>query len=401
MYNQNTRVVSGMRPSGPLHIGNYHGVIKKWIELQYQYECYFIINDLNYLNTCDNVNQPDIETNIYNMVIEWLACGVDPSQANIFIQSTIPEHTELYTLLSTITPLSWLERSNTYKEILRTNPEHASFGLLGNTLLDVTNILLYGANVVAIGEDQNSNVEVARDIARRFNHLYGREIGFEEKAQEVIKKLGHKSANLYQKLLVQYKQNGDDESLKRAESLLIDESHTLSLRDKERLLALLKNKSKVILNEPQIVLTSTPKVIGLDGQRMSRKLKNSIALTDSSEDITKKINTMHTDPARIHLSDPGDPNKCPVWQLHQIYTNKDTLNVIESSCVNASIGCLQCKQYLITGVQQERKEFQERLPVYQNNPRLIKSILADGAHKAKIVAKETLNYVKQAIQIIY
>ena len=400
MHNH-SRILSGMRPTGRLHIGHYNGVIKNWVRLQYEYECYFMVADLHALTT-NYDNTKVIEHDIYNMVIDWLACGVDPSQAIIFIQSHVPEHVELYTLLSMITPKSWLERVPSYKDQLDklTAKDVDNYGFLGYPLLQSADILIYNAKFVPVGEDQVVHVELTREVARRFNYLYGREVGFEEKARETMKKLGSKKSELYQELLINYQQNGDDGSLTKARFLLAD-AINLSISEKERLFAFLENKSKVILTEPQSLITETPKVTGIDGQKMSKSYNNTIMLRESLDNINKKIRSMPTDPARIRRDDPGDPVKCPVWQLHLIYSNEDTKTWIQNGCVSAKIGCLECKSSLVSMIDCEQKKFIESAKIYENDLNLIKNILADGAEKATEIAQNTLHEVKQAMNINY
>ena len=399
--NDYSRILSGMRPTGSLHIGHYHGAIKNWIKLQYEHECYFMVADLHALTTSYD-NTKDIEENIYSMVIDWLACGVDPSQAIIFIQSHVPEHVELYTLLSMITPVSWLERVPSHKDQLEklAHKDIDTHGFLGYPLLQSADILLYNAKFVPVGEDQVAHVELTREVARRFNHIYGREDGFEEKAHETIKKLGSKKAELYQDLLINYQQNGDEEALEKARFLLSDVVN-LSLSEKERLFAFLENKSKVILTEPQALITEASKVIGVDGHKMSKSYNNTIMLKENIDGISKKVRLMPTDPARIRRADPGDPDKCPVWQLHQVYSGDEVKLWAKEGCISAGIGCLECKAPLIESIHKEQLGFIDRAKPYQDDINLIKNILADGAEAATKVAEETLAEVKEAMSINY
>ncbi|MFO0319098.1 MAG: tryptophan--tRNA ligase, partial [Neisseriaceae bacterium] len=312
-----SRILSGMRPTGRLHLGHYHGAIKNWLSLQYEHECYFMVADIHALTTgYDDSSQ--FENNIYDMVVDWLACGVDPSQSTIFIQSQVKEHAELHLLLSMITPLSWLERVPTYKEMIEklSHKDISTYGFLGYPLLQSADILLYNAKYVPVGEDQLSHVELTREIARRFNYLYGREEGFENKAREAIKKLGAKKAQIYNNLLVRYQQDGDDNALEKAR-FLVQDAFNLSSGEKERLFAFLEDKSKVILTEPQALITNIPKLAGLDGQKMSKSYGNTIFLREDLDNINKKIKGMQTDPARVRRADKGDPEKCPVWELHK------------------------------------------------------------------------------------
>ena len=332
------RVVSGMRPTGSLHLGHYNGVLKNWVDLQHEFECLFFVADWHALTT--HYDSPEIiEKNVTSMVIDWLAAGVDPANATIFIQSKVPEHAELHTLLSMITPLSWLERVPTYKDQQEklSSKDLSTYGFLGYPLLQSADILIYRATQVPVGEDQVPHIEFTREVARRFNHLYGKEKGFEDKAEEAIKKLGTKKGQLYRELKDAYQEEGDDQALASAQSL-IDEQQILSLGDQERLLGYLEGGGKIILIEPEYKLTPASKMVGLDGQKMSKSYNNTIALTESSEEIQKKIRTMPTDPARIRKTDPGDPKNCPVWPLHQVYSDEKTQEWVKNGCKNAKYG---------------------------------------------------------------
>ncbi|MCC2624200.1 MAG: Tryptophanyl-tRNA synthetase [Burkholderiales bacterium] len=396
-----SRILSGMRATGNLHLGHYHGAIKNWVNLQYEHECYFMVADIHALTT-NYESTGLIASSVHEMVIDWLACGVDPSQAVIFIQSEVPAHAELHLLLSMITPLSWLERVPTYKEQIEklSNRDLGTYGFLGYPLLQSADILLYNAKFVPVGEDQVSHVELTREIARRFNYIYGRETGFEEKAREVIPKLGHKRALLYEELLVQYQQEGNDEALEKARFLLKD-AVNLSLGERERLFAFLENKSKVILTEPQALVTAASKLPGLDGQKMSKSYNNTLMLREAPDTISKKIKSMQTDPARIRRTDTGDPQKCPVWQLHRVYSNEEVKQWVQTGCTTAGIGCLDCKGPLIESIQAESEQFRERARPYIEDRNLVRNILADGAEKANETTEDTLDMVKSAMGIKY
>ena len=312
------RVLSGMRPTGSLHLGHYHGVLKNWITLQHEYECFFFVADWHALTT--HYDTPEIiEPNVWDMVIDWLAAGVDPGQATLFIQSRVPEHAELHLLLSMVTPLSWLERIPTYRDQQEklANKDLATYGFLGYPLLQSADILIYRANRVPVGEDQVPHLEFTREIARRFNHLYGREPGYEQKAEAAIKKLGARRARLYRQLRTRFMEKGDAEALEAARALL-EETQNLTLGDRERLFGYISGGGKMILSEPEAMLTEAPKMPGLDGQKMSKSYSNTIALREDPDSVARKIRTMPTDPARVKRSDPGEPEKCPVWQLHLV-----------------------------------------------------------------------------------
>ena len=395
------RVLSGMRPTGQMHLGHYHGVLKNWIELQNEYDSYYFVADWHAFTThyADNI---DLESNVSNMVVDWMATGINPNTSTIFVQSKVPEHAELHLLLSMSTPISWLERVPSFKdqqEKLKTK-DLSTYGFLGYPLLQSADILIYKAGLVPVGEDQVAHVEFTREVARRFNYVYGRESGFEEKAELAVNKMGKKQAKLYRQLRKAYQETGDDESLVKAKALL-GEQQNITLGDRERLLGYIEGLGKIILIEPEALLTKASKMPGLDGQKMSKSYENMIALRDKPEVITQKIKKMPTDPARIKLSDPGDPNKCPVWQMHQIYSPQDTLDWVVEGCTKAKIGCIECKGPIIDSVISELEPIQERIAKYQSNPNLIQEIIFDGSERARSVAKNTLEEVRDAMGITY
>ena len=395
------RVLSGMRPTGQMHLGHYHGVLKNWIELQNEYDSYYFVADWHAFTThySDNL---DLESNVSNMVVDWLATGINPNTSTIFVQSKVPEHAELHLLLSMSTPISWLERVPSFKdqqEKLKTK-DLSTYGFLGYPLLQSADILIYKAGLVPVGEDQVAHVEFTREVARRFNYVYGRESGFEEKAELAVNKMGKKQAKLYRQLRKAYQETGDDESLVKAKALL-GEQKNITLGDRERLLGYIEGLGKIILIEPEALLTKASKMPGLDGQKMSKSYENMISLRDEPEVITQKIKKMPTDPARIKLSDPGDPNKCPVWQMHQIYSPQDTLDWVVEGCTKAKIGCIECKGPVIDSVISELGPMQERIAKYQSNPNLIQEIIFDGSERARSVAKNTLEEVRDAMGITY
>jgi tryptophanyl-tRNA synthetase len=395
------RVLSGMRPTGALHLGHYHGVLKNWIKLQHEFECLFFVADWHALTT--HYDTPDIiEKNTWDMAIDWLAAGVDPSQATLFIQSRVAQHAELHLLLSMITPLGWLERVPTYKDQQEklTDKDLSTYGFLGYPLLQSADILIYRANRVPVGEDQVPHIEFTREIARRFNHVYGREPGFEQKAEDAIRKLGAKRAKLYRELRTKFLEQGDAAALEAARALL-DKAQNLALGDRERLFGFLEGGGKVILNEPQALLTEASKMPGIDGQKMSKSYDNTIGLRDDPDIITKKIRTMPTDPARVKRTDPGNPEKCPVWQLHQVYSDDKRRQWVQDGCRSAGIGCLECKQPVIDGVLAELKPMRERAQRYLDDPTLVKSIIADGCEKAQKLAEETMRDVREVMGLNY
>ena len=390
-----------MRPTGKLHLGHYHGVLKNWLKLQHEYECFFFVADWHALTT-EYDNSGIIASNVWEMVIDWLAAGVNPGSARLFIQSQVPEHAELHLLLSMMTPLGWLERVPTYKDQQEKLKEKdlATYGFLGYPLLQSADILMYRATQVPVGEDQVVHVELTREVARRFNHLYGREPGFEEKAEAAIKKMGKKNAKLYANLRKAYQEQGDHEALETARALLESQAN-ITLGDRERLFGYLEGGGKIILPEPQALLTPASKMPGLDGQKMSKSYGNTIALREEPEEVEKKLRTMPTDPARVRLTDPGEPEKCPVWQLHQVYTSEEVRSWVQEGCRSAGIGCLDCKQPVIEAVQAELAPIHERANEFIAQPQLVRNIITEGTEEARDAARETLKEVRAAIGLAY
>jgi len=391
------RVLSGMRPTGALHLGHYHGVLKNWVRLQSEHPCLFFVADWHALTT-HYAESATIEGNTWDMVIDWLAAGVDPSQATLFIQSRVPEHAELFLLLSMATPLGWLERVPTYKDQQEklNDRDLATYGFLGYPLLQAADILIYRATMVPVGEDQVPHVEMTREIARRFNHLFGSEPGFEEKARDAVKKLGSRRAKRYTELRTLYQEKGEGDALEQARAL-IDEAGSLSMADRERLFGYAEGARRIILVEPDALLTEASKMPGLDGQKMSKSYDNAIALREDPESITKKIRTMPTDPARVRRTDKGEPERCPVWQLHKVYSDDATKEWAQTGCRSAGIGCLDCKQPVIDGVIRELAPMRERAQRYLEDPTIVRNIIADGCDRARELAGETMREVREAM----
>jgi tryptophanyl-tRNA synthetase len=395
------RVLSGMRPTGRMHIGHYHGALKNWIKLQEEYECLFFAADWHALTT--HYDTPEtISESVWEMFIDWLAAGIDPTRATIFIQSRVPEHAELTLLLGMIAPVGWLERVPTYKEQQQklADRDLSNYGFLGYPVMQSADILIYRANMVPVGEDQVSHIELTRELARRFNHIYGREPGFEDKAKAAVKKLGSKKAKRYEMFRTAFQEQGDTEALESARSLLND-TQNMSLGDRERLFGFLEGSRRVILPEPQPLLTASPRVPGLDGQKMSKSYGNAIDLREDPAVVTDKIRTMQTDPARVRRTDPGNPELCPVWPLHQIYSSKETQDWVVAGCTTAGIGCLECKQPLIDAIVREQKPIQERAQKYLDDPTLVRNIVADGCERARKLAEETMRDVRAAMGLAY
>ena len=391
------RVLSGMRPTGRLHLGHYHGVLKNWVKLQHEYPCLFFVADWHALTTNYEDTQV-IERSVWDMLIDWLAAGVDPNQATLFIQSRVPEHAELHLLLSMMCPLGWLERVPTYKDQQEklADKDLATYGFLGYPLLQSADILIYRANLVPVGEDQVPHVELTREVARRFNHLYGREPGFEDKAREAVKKLGGKRGKLYEELRRLYQQEGKEDALAQGKALL-EEAQSLSMGDRERLYGYLEGGGKMILAEPGALLTEAARMPGLDGQKMSKSYNNTLMLREEPEVVTKKIRGMMTDTQRVRRTDPGDPDRCPVWQFHVIYSDDSVKQWVQEGCRSAGIGCLECKQPVIDAVLKEQAPIHERAKQYEEDPMLLRNIVADGCEPARKLASETRRDVREAM----
>ena len=388
-----------MRPTGPLHLGNFHGALKNWVDLQYQYECYFFIADWHALTT-GYEDTADLQENIRQVMIDWLGAGLNPSVATLFVQSQVPEHAELHLLLSMITPLGWLERVPTYKDQQAELKEKdlATYGFLGYPLLQSADILLYRPAFVPVGEDQVAHVEITREVARRFNHLYGRESDFEKKAELAAKNLGGRNGSLYRQLRRRFQETGDLASLERARAV-VQANKRITVADRERLLGYLEGSSVSILPEPQVLLTPVPRVPGIDGRKMSKSYGNSIGIREDPESVVQKLRTMQTDPARVRRTDPGDPEKCPVWDLHKIYSDDKTRAWANEGCRTAGIGCLDCKQPVIEKIVEEVTMFRRRAQEFENNPDLVRSVLTDGAEKAREAARATIDDVRRVMRL--
>jgi tryptophanyl-tRNA synthetase len=388
-----------MRPTGRLHLGHYHGVLKNWIQLQHEYECFFFVADWHALTT--HYDEPyDIEQFTFDTALDWLAAGVSPGSATLFVQSRVPEHAELHLLLSMITPVSWLERVPSYKDqqAKLADRDLSTYGFLGYPVLQSADILIYRAGNVPVGADQVAHVELTREIARRFNHIYGREPGFEQHAEAAVKKMGKKAARIYIEHRRSYQERGDAEALEKAQALLAAQQN-LSVGDRERLFGYLEGGGRIILPEPQAQLTNAPKVPGLDGEKMSKSLDNTIRLREDPAVVEQKVRTMRTDPARVRRKDPGNPDNCPVFALHEIYSDQGTRDWASSGCRSASIGCLDCKGPLIDAINAEQAPIRERAIQFEQDPDLVQSILQEGSEKARDEARETLDDVRAAIGI--
>ena len=395
------RVLSGMRPTGRLHLGHYHGVLKNWVRLQHEYDCLFFVADWHALTT--HYEAPGIiEDNVWQMVIDWLAAGVNPGSATMFIQSRVPEHAELHLLLSMITPLSWVERVPSYKDTLaRTNDRDlATYGFLGYPVLQSADILLYRAGHVPVGADQVPHIETTREIARRFNHIFGRDEGFEELAEGAIRKMGRKNARMYRALRREYMEQGIRESLDKAR-VMIHEQQNISLGDRDRLFGYLEGGGKVILPEPRALLTKASVMLGLNGEKMSKSHNNTIRLREDPDRVARCIRTMTTDPQRVRRNDPGNPDVCPVFQFHEIYSDAETRAWAREGCTSAGIGCVDCKKPLIDAVLESQRPVLERARQYEENTDLVKTIVAEGCERARGLARQTLDDVRSAMGLDY
>lgn len=388
-----------MRPTGRLHLGHLHGVLNNWVRLQHEYECFFFVADYHALTT-NYEHSESIDQFTFDTVVDWLAAGVNPGAATIFVQSKVPEHAELHLMLSMITPLSWLERVPSYKDQQQKLKDRdlATYGFLGYPLLQAADILIYRAGRVPVGADQVAHVELTREVARRFNHIYGREPGFEEQAEAAVKKMGKKAAKLYVNFRREYLERGDAEALERARALL-SEQQNLSIGDTERLFGYLEGGGRIILPEPQSLLSEQAKMPGLDGEKMSKSYNNIIALREESGVVESKIRTMQTDPARVRLTDPGEPGNCPVFALHQVYSNQEVLDWCTTGCRTAGIGCIDCKQPLIDSINVEQELIRGRAQQFEEDADLVHAVIQEGSEKARVIARETMDDVKEAVGI--
>jgi len=399
--NQGPRVLSGMRPTGRLHLGHYHGVLRNWVELQHQHECFFFIADWHALTTAYDEREI-IADSVWDMVIDWLACGVDPEQARLFIQSRVMEHAELHLMLSMISPLGWLERVPTFKDQQQNlgDKDLMTYGFLGYPVLQSADILIYRATAVPVGEDQVSHVELTRELARRFNHMFGREPGFEDKAEAAAAKMGKKNAKRFRALRRQYQETGDSDALAEGQALVAGQAN-INHADRERLQGYLEGGGRTVLPEPDPLLTPSPKMPGLDGRKMSKSYDNTIGLREDADSVAHKIRTMPTDPARVRRHDPGEPEKCPVWDLHKLYSDEDTQVWVQTGCRSAGIGCLECKQPVVDAVQSELAPIRERAARLADDPAYVRDVVDRGCNGAREAAAETMVDVRAAMGLDY
>ena len=400
-----SRVLSGMRPTGALHLGHYHGALKNWVRLQDTHECFYFVADWHALTTHYEEREV-MERYVYDMVVDWIAAGLDPERCTIFIQSRLPEHAELFTLLAMGTPLGWLERVPTYKDQIDKLKDRdlATYGFLGYPLLQAADILIYKANHVPVGEDQSSHVELTREVARRFNNLYGRSSDFEAKIAAALAKLAKDDARYYEKQRKAFGETGSVEALAKGEGMVRKAAANVAgwtEEDSELLLGHLRGAGKSILTEPQALHTEVLRLPGLDGTKMSKSYGNAVLMRDEPADVTKKIRGMVTDPARARRTDPGDPEKCPVWQFHKLYSDEATKDWVVKGCTSAGIGCLECKQPVIDAVIKEQHPWRERAETYLANPKQVHWIVEMGTERARTVARQTMKDVRSAMGLSY
>ena len=399
------RVLSGMRPTGALHLGHYHGALKNWVRLQAEYDSFFFVADWHALTT--HYEERDVmERHVYDMVVDWIAAGLDPEQSTIFIQSRLPEHAELFTLLAMGTPLGWLERVPTYKDQMDKLKDRdlATYGFLGYPLLQAADILIYKAAYVPVGEDQASHVELTREVARRFNHLYGRSSDFEAKVAAAMAKLPKDDARYFDKQRKAFGETGSAEAQAKGENILKKAAAAVEgwTADETELLAgHLRGSGRTILPEPQALHTEVLRLPGLDGAKMSKSYGNAILMRDEPADVTRKVKGMTTDPARVRRTDPGDPAKCPVWQLHKIYTDEATQDWVVKGCKSAGIGCLDCKQPVVDAILKEQQPWRERAEQYLANPKQVHWIVEMGTERARTIARQTMKDVRGAMGLAY
>jgi tryptophanyl-tRNA synthetase len=395
------RVLSGMRPTGALHLGHYHGALKNWVRLQQEMECFYFVADWHALTT-HYESRDIIEKNVFEMVIDWLAAGLDPNQCTIFLQSRLPEHAELFTLLAMGTPIGWLERVPTYKDQQQQlkDKDLSTYGFLGYPLLQAADILIYKAHYVPVGEDQASHVELTREAARRFNHLYGRETNFDALVKATLEKIGKDSTKRFEKSRKVYQETGDTKAMEGALGF-VNSSPLLDDAERERLSAYFRGTGRMVLVEPQVLLTESAKLPGLDGRKMSKSYGNGISMREDKASIEHKVKTMPTDPARVKRTDAGNPDNCPVWQFHKIYSSNDTQNWVRQGCTSAGIGCLECKRPVIDGILAEQQPMLARAEPYVKNPKLVREIVDAGTDRARTVARATMHEVRGAMGLNY
>jgi tryptophanyl-tRNA synthetase len=400
-----SRVLSGMRPTGAMHLGHYHGALKNWVRLQQEHDCFFFVADWHALTTHYEEREV-MERYVYEMVTDWLAAGLDPDKCTIFIQSRLPEHAELFTLLAMGTPLGWLERVPTYKDQIEKLKDRdlATYGFLGYPLLQAADILIYKANYVPVGEDQSSHVELTREVARRFNSLYGRASNFDQLVAAALAKLPKDDARYFEKQRKAFGETGSTEALAKGDGMIAKAATSIAgwtSDDSELLQGHLKGSGKTILTEPQALHTEVLRLPGTDGVKMSKSYGNAVLMREDPDSVSKKIKGMVTDPARSRRTDPGDPEKCPVWQFHKVYSDEATKEWVVKGCKSAGIGCLECKQPVIDAIIREQQPWRERAEAYLADPKKVHWIVEMGTERARTVARQTMKDVRVAMGLTY
>ncbi len=390
-----------MRPTGALHLGHYHGALKNWAQLQHRFECYFFVADWHALTT-HYEDRSVIERSVYEMVIDWLAGGLDPEKCTLFLQSRVTEHAELFTLLAMGTPLGWLERVPTYKDQQQQlkDKDLSTYGFLGYPLLQAADILMYKANFVPVGEDQSSHVELTREAARRFNDLYGRGPHDDTLTQAAMDRLSKEDQRYFNGLRKKFQEAGDESAHAKVTGFLA-KFNQLTSQDRAMLMSSFTGKGRAVLVEPQVLLSNVSKLPGLDGRKMSKSYGNGIAMREDPSAIEQKIKTMPTDPARVRRIDPGDPARCPVWQFHVVYSDDARRQWVQNGCKTAGIGCLECKQPVIDAVLAEQAPMLERAAQYVANPARVRDIVAHGCERARVVAQGTMAEVRASMGLSY
>jgi tryptophanyl-tRNA synthetase len=393
-----------MRPTGRLHIGHYFGALQNWIRLQNdpQYECFFFIADWHAL-TSDYADTSQVAQNSIEIATDWLAAGLDPDKCTMFVQSLVPEHSELHLLLSMVTPLGWLERVPTYKEALDNikDKDLHTYGFLGYPVLQTADIVMYGDPeselVVPVGEDQVSHIELSREIVRRFDFFYGLAVKSELFDSQNKKSL----VSLLNKIGWPVNAAGSPEpvTLERVQTAVRKHAAETGLEnfmgaigDLRRFISLTS-----VLREPDHMLTHTPRIPGTDGRKMSKSYGNFISLSESDESIRAKTKVMVTDPARKRRSDPGDPDKCPAYDWHKLFSPKETLDWAASGCRTAGIGCIECKAAMADHLIKWIEPVRQRRKDYEESPQHVLDILDTGSHRARMVAQQTMDRVREAV----
>jgi tryptophanyl-tRNA synthetase len=400
-----SRVLSGMRPTGALHLGHYHGALKNWVRLQDLHDCYYFVADWHALTT-HYESREVIERNVFEMVIDWVAAGLDPARSTIFLQSRLPEHAELFTLLAMGTPLGWLERVPTYKDQIDKLKDRdlATYGFLGYPLLQAADILIYKATYVPVGEDQSSHVELTREVARRFNHLYGRPPDFDAQVASALMLLTRDDARYFDKQRKAYGETGSADALAKGEAVLRKAAVAVTgwtPAQTELLSGHLRGSGRTVLVEPAALHTEVAKLPGLDGGKMSKSYGNTIAMREAPAQVEAKIRRMPTDPQRVRRTDPGNPERCPVWQFHQVYSDAPTREQVVAGCTSAGIGCLECKQPVIDAILREQQPWRERAAELVADPARVRAIVDEGTSRARDTARQTMAEVRAAMGLDY